>query len=109
MGPGFASGQGRARKSLGTPKSVACKVSAWRNPRDKPSRASSASAADKPEATRCKYEGPDQDLAAQLERCSPIHSEPDSCSPPHPSGGLSDVKAELTLPALPLLWLGNQG
>ena len=65
-------GNSRARKSLGGAKSSAntasCKVSAWRNPKDKPSRVSSAQKPDKADAQRSRYEGPDQDLAAQLER-----------------------------------------
>ena len=62
----------RGRKSLGAHKSsmntAACKVSAWRNPKDKPSRVSSAQTPDRSDSQRSKYEGPDQDLAAQLER-----------------------------------------
>ena len=72
MKPLIPAGNSRARKSLGAPKTgvntASCKVSAWRNPKDKPSRISSAQTPDRSDSQRSKYEGPDQDLAAQLER-----------------------------------------
>lgn len=62
-------GHSKARRSLGVGKSaVTCKVSAWRNPKDRPNRAGSVQTPDKLELSRTRYEGPDQDLAAQLER-----------------------------------------
>ena len=66
-----SAGNARARKSLGAAKgglnTAACKVSAWRNPKDRPSKIGGPPP-DKSDLQRSKYEGPDQDLAAQLER-----------------------------------------
>ena len=62
-----AAGHGRPRKSVGPSRAsgqVACKVSTWRNPRDKPR----ASGAHQQDGGRAPYEGPDQELAVQLER-----------------------------------------
>ena len=53
---------------------VPCKVSAWRNPKDKPGRDRSSTSSyqqqqqDRQDTGRSRYDGPDQELAAQLER-----------------------------------------
>ena len=55
--------------------SVPCKVLAWRNPKDKPSKDRSSTSSyqqqreqDRQDTGRSRYDGPDQELAAQLER-----------------------------------------
>jgi len=66
--------------------SVPCKVSAWRNPKDKPGKDRNSTSSyhqqreqDRQDTGRSRYDGPDQELAAQLER-SAIHPPP---PPPH--------------------------
>ena len=53
---------------------VQAKVSAWRDPKDKPQRQSTNAQAATPARAGPQYEGPDQQLAEQLERWAQYYS-----------------------------------
>ena len=80
---------GRSRKSVtGSSRNsgVQAKVSAWRDPKDRPQRLSGTPQTPVAQPSVPRYEGPDQELAAQLER--QVHRRPSrqssaSCTDPN--------------------------